>query len=61
MDDAINAEADGLVELAVISAIAAWGDHLPNDISVRRDLDQFVTCRPERVSIGQAIGLAVGA
>jgi hypothetical protein len=55
VDNAINAEADGLVELAVISAIATWGDHLPNDISVRCDLDQFVTGRGLPVSLGSLL------
>ena len=48
---AINTNANGLVELAMIFA-AARSKHLPNKGSIRSNFDKLVTCRAKRISVG---------
>jgi hypothetical protein len=56
----IRIDANGLVELPVVLA-TTWSDHLPYDGSIRCDFDKLVTGRAKRITIGQAVSLAVGS
>ena len=57
---AVHTDANGLVELTVVLT-AAGSNHLPHDGSIRCDFDKLVTGRAKRITIGQAVGLAVGS